>query len=424
MNLESKATEGEITLAGLVKLAVGSWKMLVVVGVAAGIVSALILQLMPPTYEASSTILVTRSRANDQMVGLDTTVIELDSFAAALQSEAVLERIFHIHHLDREPYEFDLDRFGDSISISPLRNENSINISVKLPAIDEDTPELVATLANAFAAEADTVSKRILEEDINRSLVFYESQYAESEKRLEGIQAKVFQVKSTAPIEEKTRYITNQEMLQRQLQASWALAVADLEQKEPKMEVLHSILADEEPVRAVTRLLEEEPALLEVVSDRTGLSSTELYSATSTSELLNDVYTNVRSLYDETLADVAGLRRAVEELPKEIDRCTTNMREAERILSASQALIDHYVNLLETAHLGFREVYKKYELAKISIISDRQDLLGEWIRAFPPQKVSGLPKPFLVVTSVLLAMFLFLVFLFFVEVIRVSLRNP
>ncbi|MCA9429329.1 MAG: hypothetical protein KC940_02355, partial [Candidatus Omnitrophica bacterium] len=80
-------------------------------------------------------------------------------------------------------------------------------------------------------------------------------------------------------------------------------------------------------------------------------------------------------------------------------------------------------NLLETAHLGFRDVYKKFELAKIAIASDRQDLIGEWIRAFPPQKVSGAPTPVLIVTSALLAMLLFLVILFFIEVIRVSLKS-
>jgi len=415
--------ESEITLASLVRLAVGSWKLLIGVGLVAAIVAALVVQMVPPTYEASSTILVTRSRAKDQMVGLDTTVIELDSYAAALESEEVLERLLEEFRLESPPYEFDLDRLDDAVSISPLRNENSIRISVELPALDEETPKLTAALANAFAVEADKVSKELLEADIERSLAFYEDQYQESEDRLEDIQEETYRVKSTAPIEEKTRYINNQERLQSQLQTSWALALADLKQKEPKMDVLSRIVAEEEPLRTVTRLLEEEPALLDVLAARMGRSATELYSATSTTQLINDVYTNVRSLYDETVADVAGLRRAVEELPESIAECTTNIQKAEVVLSASQALIDHYENLLETAHLGFREVYKKYELAKISIVSDRQDLLGEWIRAYPPTKVSGVPKPILVATSAILAMFLFLVFLFFIEVIRVSIRT-
>lgn len=411
-----------MTLAGLVKLATGSWKVLLVVGLIAAVVAGIVVELVPPTFEASSTILVTRTRAKEQMVGVDTTVIELDSFAAALKSESVLGRLLGEYKLDLPPYDFDVDRFDGAVTIAPLRNENSIQITVELPASDQETPQLVADLANAFAAEADKVSKKILEEDIKRSLVFYQSQYEESEARLEEIRQESYRVRSTAPIEEKTRIITNQEMLQRQLQASWALALADLKQKERKLEVLGRILEKEEPLRTVTRWLEEEPALLDVVAEKVGASADDLYSATSTTELINDVYTNLRGLYDEISGDVAGLQKAVQELPENIEECTLNIRAAEQVLNASQALVDHYDNLLETAHLGFREVYKKYELAKISIVSDRQDLIGEWIPAFPPQKVSGVPKPVVIVTSSCLAMVFFLIFLFFVEVIRLSLR--
>ena len=423
MNETNAPIESEVTLAGLIKVAIDSWKTLLGVGVASGLLAAIVLQLIPPKFEASSTILVTRTRAKEEMVGLDTTAIELDSFAAALKSEEILEGVFGEFGLANPPYEFDLDRFDDAVSISPLRNENSLQISVELPAMDEGTPKLAADLANAFAVEADRISKKILQEDIERSLTFYRAQYQESQERLDEIEQQVFFVKSTAPIEEKTRYITNQEMLQRQLQTSWALALADLKQKEEKMVVLAKIIADEEPLVSASRFLEEEPGFMEVTSARTVASATELYSATSSTELVNEVYVNVRRIYDETLGDVAGLRRAVEELPQDIEECTLNIRAAEKVLSASQAEVDHYTNLLETAHLGFREVYKKYELAKISIASDRQDLIGEWIRAYPPQKVSGAPTPLLVLTSSIIAMMFFLVFLFFVEVIRISIRK-
>ncbi|MCA9410763.1 MAG: hypothetical protein KC917_01055 [Candidatus Omnitrophica bacterium] len=423
MNEPISPTESEITLAGLVRVAAGSWKPLLAVGIVAGVLAGIVLEMIPAKYEASSTILVTRTRAKDEMVGLDTTAIELDSFAAALESEEILEDILEQFNLGAAPYEFDIEEFDDAVSITPLRNENSLRISVELPALEDGTPKLVADLANAFAMQADSISRRLLEEDIERSLSFYRSQYQESEDRLNQIRDETIRVKASAPIEEKTRFITNQEMLQRQLQTSWALALADLEQKEEKQKVLGQIVAEEEPVLTVTRLLEEEPAMLDVVAARTGRSATELYSATSSSQIINDVYTNVRRIYDEISGDVAGLRRAVEELPKEIEECTRRIAEAEEILNASQVMVDHYDNLLETAHLGFRDVYKKFELAKIAIASDRQDLIGEWIRAFPPQKVSGAPTPVLIVTSALLAMLLFLVILFFIEVIRVSLKS-
>lgn len=357
------------------------------------------------------------------MVGLDNTAIQLDSFAAALQSKEVLKRLFENFRLDGDPYRFDLERFEHAVTISPLRNENSIRITVKLPALMEETPELTANLANAFAAEADEIANKLLEEDIERSLEFFESQYRESENRLQKIQRETYRVRSTAPIEEKTRYITNQEMLQRQLQASWALALADLLQKEKRLEVLEGILEEEEPLRTVTRFLEEEPSLLGVVSDRTQASAADLYRATSSAQLINDVYVNVRDLHDGIAADVAGLRKAVEDLPDSIDECTENMRAAEAILSACQALVKHHDDLLETAHLGFREVYSRFEMAKLSIVSDRQDLIGGWVRAYPPTKVSGAPKPVLAVTSAVLAMSLFLAMLLLIEVARASIRN-
>jgi len=418
----TSSMERELTLLNLTLLAMRRWKALLAVGVAAAIVASVVLWVTPPTYEATAKILVMRTRSSDVSVGLDRTVIEPDYFAAVLESDAVLQAVLTELGLDQPPYSFDVERLRSAVNVSPLRNENSIEVSAELPALEEDTPRKVAELADAFIAEASRIAESLLRKDIERSRALFDEEYARVCDHLEEVRKQYQRVFLTAPILEKEKEIENLHYYQRQIQASLALAIADLEQKEPKLATLKEMLDGEDRLLTVTRALEEEPSLLGVYSAKTGRAATQLYSATSTTQVVNDVYTNLRDLTDTTRGDVVGLKAAVAALGEDIEDCNRRIWTAERIYNASKEAVAYWDNVLETAVLTHRAVDERHKLAAMAIVADRQDLINLF-PAVPPRKPSGVSRFFLVMATPFLAMVLFLGALFLVEAIRVSLRE-
>ena len=268
VNAEPSFVERELTLLSLALLAVKRWKTLLAVGLAAAVVAAVVLWFKPVTYEATGKILVMRTRSSDKAVGLDRTVIEPDYYASVLKSDGVLGVILEKMRLDEAPYRFDIERLRGAAKISPLRNESSIEVTVKLPAMEESTPQKVAQLADAFIEEASRITDELLEKDIQRSMRLFDGEYEKACAQLEKVRGQYQEVFLTAPIEEKTREIENLHMFQRQLQASLAIAIADYEQKKAKLATIEDLLAGEDRLLSVTRALEEEPSLLAVYAAR------------------------------------------------------------------------------------------------------------------------------------------------------------
>ena len=215
--------------------------------------------------------------------------------------------------------------------------------------------------------------------------------------------------------------MANLHLYQRQLQTSLALAQAELEQKAPKVPILEKYLETEQRTLKVRRSLDEESGFLGVVAAATGKSATESYSATSESEVVNDVYNNLRNLRDTTQADVAGLKQAVATLQQDSDEQNRKIQAAERILNASKEAVDYWKDRLETAILTHRAVDERHKVAGLSIAADRQDMVSQY-PAVAPTKPSGVPRVILVAITPILAMIIFLAILLLVEIVRVSLQ--
>jgi capsular polysaccharide biosynthesis protein len=418
---ENLLVEREVTLLGLTLLAVRRWKMLVAVGIAAAILSGLVLSVTPASYQATAKILVKRTSSSEDSYGIDRTVVEPDYFAATLESDAVLQRIIEMGGLHQEPYKFSPERFRGAVDISPVRNENSLLIQVRLPAIDENAPEKTAEVANLFVEEASRLAEDLLTQDIRRSLALFDEQYRVAESNLESVRDSYREAFVEAPVEGKTKEIENLALYQRVLQNSLALAQSELETKSPKLPVLEGMLQGEDRTLIVSRSLAEDAGLLLVTEAATQSSSRELFTATAYTEVINDVYTNLRNLRDTTQADVKGLSQAVEQLRTDISSINSQIEAAERVRNASQEEVEYWADRLETAQLTFRAVDERHKVAGMAIAADRQDMISQY-PAIAPIKPSGVPRVLLVAMAPIIAMIIFLALLFVIEIIRVSIR--
>jgi capsular polysaccharide biosynthesis protein len=417
--MSATAVEREISLLALLDILQSRWKLVLMVGVVAALLNTLLFALSPYTYESTATILVSRTRSKAEPSNIERTLVDTDSFAAALMSGELMEKVLKHYKLDQPPYEMDIESMGRAIGVWAIRNQNSVQVQVRLSNLVENTPQLVADIANFMGQEADRIAREVMDEDIRRSMELFDRDFHRSEKDLEAIRDKLLEVRRRAPTEQKRKLIDSLGNAQAMMYSNLSTAQSDYLNKSAKLLNLNRALQIEKPTIELIRALEEEPSLLNRYSARTGTATTELYDVTSTLNDINLVYVELRKLRDAVASDVEGASAAVQRLPEYIQDYSRQIHEAELILGASEIEVKFWEVRLETAQLGFQEVNERREVAVMSIASDRQDLLS-WIRATPPLKPAGLPRPLFVGAAAVLTMGLLAVFILLMEVMKAT----
>lgn len=412
----------EIPILHLFRVIQRKWMLLLFVGLVVGGANALIIGLTPDTFESTATILVSRTRSREDAGGIDRTVVDCDAFASALDSSDILSRILQKYQLNEPPYNFDTEDFRKRVAIWAVRSQNSVVVRVRLKDRVENTPRLVADVANAFSVEADRIANELLEEDIQRSMALFNKEYERAEQDLEKVRTAYREKKLTARIEEMKKLIDSLGNAQSQMLIALSKAQSDYVEKSAKQVELDRGLATEKPMLDMVRSLEEEPSVLNVYAARTGTASTDLFSATSTREEINPVYVNLRNLRDAVASDAFGAAQAMQKLPEYVEDYSRQIQEAEKILNAHEEEVTYWQDRLKTAHLGFEEVSTRREVAVMAIASDRQDLLT-WIRAYPALKPIGLPRAVVAVAFALVAMMIVTVMILLWEVLRATTRS-
>ncbi len=411
----------EISFLYLLQVIQRRWLILLFVGLVVGGANALLFALTPYTFESTITLLVSRTRSREDSGGVDRTVVDCEAFASALDSPDILDRILQEFRLNEPPYNFDIEDFRKRVAIWAVRSQNSVIVRVRLNDLVEDTPKLVSDVANAFSQEADRIANELLEEDIRRSMALFNQEYERAEKDLEKVRESYREKKLNARIEEMKKLIESLGNAQSQMLIALSQAQSDFVEKSAKQADLDRALTGEKPILDMVRSLEEEPSVLNIYAARTGKATTDLYNATSTRQEINPVFVSLRNLRDAVASDVAGVSEAIHKLPEYVEDYSRQIREAEKILNASEEEVTYWQDRLKTAHMGFGEVSTRREVAVMAIASDRQDLLT-WIRAFPPLKPIGLPRFVLAVASALVAMILLTVLILLWEVLRATTR--
>lgn len=407
--------ERELLITDVVRWIISQKKLLSIFFVVALVCSGILIYLKPLQYSTTTRILVARSRTRETGVS-DQTVVEVDSFASALASDQVLEPLVGEFELDQPPYSFSLVDMRNAIKIDPLRNEQSIRVRVKLPDLSDDTPQLVAAIANAFAGQAEQIAQKTLEEDIARTRAYFDHEFERSNQRLETTRDSYQEVFLTAPVQQKQMLIENLMLQERTLRTELAKAQSGFYLAQGQVKNYLEMLDDELPVMQLQKSLDEEPAFMGVVADGSGMDARQVYSATSTTEEENPVYTSIKSNYAEALAEAEGYARVIAELPDRIADLNHEVRAAELVYNACKEAVTFWEARLESAQEVFKDVLDRRESAVLAIVSDRQDLL-QWTRAYPPIRASGLPRPVKIVLLTVISTALFAIMLYAVSVV-------
>ncbi len=417
MSPGSGKVDREVTLVHLLEVVRSHWMAILAVGFFTLVVNVGVFLALPVAYQAESSILLSRSRSKSDPTGIDTTSVGSDAFGLALQSGAVMEKALKKFNLDQPPYEFDVQELQQSISIWALRRENTLQVRVRLRDLQAGTRELVAEIANFFLEEADSLARELLKQDIERSVALLESEYKRSAESLEEFRKRYQSVKLSAKVESQRKVIDALGFGLSKLMEQYSIAQYDLANNSAVVEALDRLLVDEPELLSVRRALEEEPALMAAYAEKAGQAAGALYSATSTVQESNEVYVALRALRDEAQGKMAGAKRALEDIPEGIQGYKEDLEAAERILNSSEEAELFWKGNLTAAQLAFQEVFERRLIAAMAIVSDRQDLLT-WVRAYPPLRPTGLPRPVLATASAVLAMAILAVLILLLEVFR------
>ncbi len=420
--MPTSAVEREISLLALLEVLQGRWKLVLLVGFIAALLNTFLFSFTPYTYECTATILVSHSRSKAEPSYVEKTLVDTDSFAAVLMSGELMEKVLKHFQLDQPPYEFDVEDVRHAIGVWAIRNQNSVQIQVRLSNKVENTPQLAADIANFMSQEADRIATKLMDEDVRRSMDIFNREFARAERDLNAVRDKYREVRLKAPIDEKKKLIDSLGTGQSTMAMALATAQSDYIVKSGKRDDLLRRIEHEKPTIPLIRALEEEPSVLGLYAQRTGKATAELYSVTSTINDINLAYVEIRKLLDGTASDAAGASAALSVLPEYIHDFSRQIQEAGRILGASEAEVKFWEGRLEAALLGFQEVNERREVAVMSIAADRQDLVS-WIRATPPLKPAGLPRPLFVMASAVLTMGVLAVLILLLEVMKATLAG-
>lgn len=414
------SVEREVTLVHFLRVVQSRWPLILFVGLITGTLTGILFYLTPPLFESTCTILISRTRSKEDALGTDRTVIESDNFVLALQSGEIYGRVLEQFKLSEPPYEFDLDEVRQAVAIWPLRRENAIQVRVQLRDRTANTPQLVADIANFYLGEADKIAMNLIQEDVERSTRLFKSEFDQSRERLEEVRAKYQEAKLASRVEEKKKMIESLGIGQSKYMEAYGQARADAMLKAAQLTDLDQRLQTESPILGVSRALEEEPAFMGVYADRAGKGATSVYSATSATEVPNDVYIKLRELRDTASAELAGAKAVLGSITHTLADYTRRIQESELILNSNEEAVSFWQAVLDSAQLSYQEVYKRFDQAVMAIASDRQDLMS-WVQAFPPQKPAGFPRVLVVLASAFLAMTILTVLILLIEVFRATL---
>ena len=162
------------------------------------IVTGVVSFLLPKTYKATTTLLITESK-----MGIDGVLSNYFNprfyytFEGLVKNKDLALQAMKKFNLNKPPYDLKMETFLDQIHVGLVRNTRLINLSVEFR-----DPELAARMANFIAENAVTMNNEINEQDRRKATEFMENQVQSIAKSMEQNEKALREYKQTARIKE------------------------------------------------------------------------------------------------------------------------------------------------------------------------------------------------------------------------------
>jgi uncharacterized protein involved in exopolysaccharide biosynthesis len=335
--------------------------------------------ILPKIYRATTYVLLSESKMGQGSPYPAWEYSSLGTYLTLVSSDASSLKAIEHFHLNEPPYRLNVRRFRSSIfDAQVLKATRLIQIDVDFP-----DPRMAADLANYLAQSAVELNQRMNTTDTETTQRFLEERLDQATARLSAAEAKSLEVRKRARLEEKEEELD--------------VLFQEKENVAKKCESLRLELTQHEgTAKSLEQALRSEPPTVQLkksaTSDRFLERSVEKLGAnkgadiSSTEEVLNSTYQDLRLRLLESTAETAGQRQALQEatarlaeLDKQIDTLVAQVTEF-------HAQTNRADDDLKLARDGYESVGRDYRNASLVVTGKSQD-----IKQVAPALVPELP---------------------------------
>jgi succinoglycan biosynthesis transport protein ExoP len=349
------------------------WRATLVAGTLAAAATALIVSLIvPKTYQATTTLMVTRSKfGSEQMLGPQQLALAAKTFEGIIRNRGAAAEAVEKFNLAAAPHALKPRDLLDRIDSSAVKDTSLLTVSVELR-----DPQMAADVANFLAARAINLNNTLNEGEMGESRAFLEPQVVQAATDLKAAETALEEYQKQANIEIARKELESRLARFGELEAQRTKVEADLAATGGALASLEQSLAEQPTVLTTARSLVADPAYQQALAKLGRADANALLALTMQSQEVNPVHTFVEQKMAEARREAGSLRarkaqiaQLMAENNERLDSVQTALTEktmqTQRLVRAYEMQRDAYKSLRSRLDAANVEVASKTSLLKV-----------------------------------------------------------
>ncbi|MGB9825122.1 MAG: GumC family protein, partial [Desulfofundulus sp.] len=355
--------EEEISLREMIEVLLrGKVTIAIITGVAVLVAGVLSFFVLPPTYEATATVMVNQAsqqpaqeQGTPEFLATLTRLPQMTiaTYAAQVKNPVILRKVLEDLKLSEQ---YTIAQFAAKINVSTPKDTNLMEIKVE----DKD-PKLAADIANAVATELVNFVSNMNQQRVSLSARMLKNQIAAEDQTIaQGAEELKNFLKEPDSVTELQADLDAKLKLLTDLKAQTASARIELASAEAGLREAEKSLAQTPPVIKTTKALADDAYLSQVAAEKSGKSPAALGGLKMESEEPNQAYMALQQDVAARRARVAELRNQIAAAEASISSLEKDVRDIQVKLVDKQLKYEQLQQKVDTARQNYKLYNSKY----------------------------------------------------------------
>lgn len=364
--------EEEISLRELIEILIrGRWLIASITLVAVIVSGIFSFFVIPPTYEASVTLMASPLSAKNQPQdsAYDALLnflsqfpqMTLETYRVQVTNPHILNQV--IKELNLDPNKYSLSSLPDSINVEAIKDTNLIRITVK----DTD-PEMAAKIANTLSSKFVDFVSDALKEQMSKTAVFLESQLQEEQKNLDKVTE---ELKNFMAQPQSVNELQQDIAAKLQLLTEFKTELVKLEVQEKairsSLESIKTRLAGEPRYLELEKSIIDDPVMAGIAGR--SKNSSDISGLTLKSQEINQTYDALSRKAAELEAELAGIVSQKTAMENSIKKTQKELESLQVAFAEKQTEYNRLQQKYNIALETYNTFLKKYQEARITTSS-------------------------------------------------------
>lgn len=420
--------EEEISLRDMIEVLLRGKVTIAVITAAAVLVAGLLsFFVLPPTYEATSTVMVNQpgqqappEQGTPDFLASLTRLPQMNiaTYAAQVKNPVILKKVLEELKLEDA---YTIAQFAAKINVATPKDTNLMEIKVE----DED-PKLAADIANAVADELVSFVSNMNQQRVNMSARMLKNQIATEDQTIaQGAEELKTFLKEPGSVTELQADLDAKLKLLTDLKAQVAGARISLASAQAGLAAAEQALEHTPAVIKTNKVLADDAFLSQVAGAASGKSPAAVGGLKMESEEPNEAYMALVQDVATRRARVAELRNQITAGEETVARLQKDVQDIQVRLVDKQLKYEQLQQKVDTARQNYKLYNSKYaEALSASSLSAGEANLMLLSQAYIPRRPVGPRKMLNMAVAGMLGLMVSVFLVFFQEYWRSSAASP